>query len=262
MADEVKVPLAGKQSKKTVVLVAVGAGVFVLYMYMRRSKSATAASVSAPIDSATGYPSGSPQDLAALAAQSGSGTSSNLDPATGAVYGSPADLQALGAATTSYPAQGYYGSSAVTGNTIPTTNAEWAQSCEATVPQLVNSPTAQADVASAIGRFLARLPLTTDQANIIQVCESEFGPPPVGNYSIIPQASTTPPGSGTPTPIAVPNTIGSSAGSAHNAIINAGLIPTAPHGQTPNMKVSRTDPPGGTQVAKGTHVAIFTHGYV
>jgi len=264
MADTVNVPGAGKQSKKTVTIVAIGTVGVVAFMWFKHksagSASASSASTSASIDPSTGYPYGSAQDQAALAAQSGS-SSDTIDPATGAVYGSQADEQALAQESGSAGGIGY-GSTAINGVTSFTTNSEWAQQCESVVPPLINSTTAQSDVAAAIGRFLAGLPLTEEQAQIIQVCESEEGPPPVGQFSIIPEPATSPPSSGTPTDVTVPDVVGQSAGDAHNLLVQANLDPTAPKGQTPNMKVSRTSPTAGTQVAKGSKVAIYTSGYV
>jgi len=268
MADTVNVPLAGKQSKKAVAVVAVAAGAFVVFMYVRtRASRSSSTTTAAAIDPQTGYPYGSPQDVAALASESGT-ASDEIDPATGATYGSVADEQALAEESGSSGVISV-GTGVVTGTTSFTTNSEWAQQCEAVVPPLINSPTAQSDVAAAIGRFLAGLPLTTAQAQIIQVCESEEGPPPVGSFTIIPEPSTTPPSSGTPTgttttptDVAVPVCVGLSAGQAHNAIVAAGLVPEAPAGQTANMKVSYTNPSGGTQVPKGSKVTIETSGYV
>jgi hypothetical protein len=196
MADSVNVPLAGKQSKKAVLAVGAVAAVFVIYMYVRNKQNAanTNTASSASIDPATGYPTGSPEDLAALQAQNET-SSGSIDPATGAVYGSVADEQALAQESGT---SGYLPATTTATGTSITTNAEWAQEAEATVPPLINSPTAVSDVAAAVGRFLSQLPLTSAQASIIQVAESELGPPPVGSFAIVPQADTTPPASGTP----------------------------------------------------------------
>jgi hypothetical protein len=262
MADTVNVPGAGKQNKKVVAVVAVGTVGVIAYIILKKktSGSSAATSASAAIDPATGYPSGSAEDEAALAAQS-SDSSSGIDPATGDPYGSEADEEALAEQSGSADSIDY-GSTAITGTTSFTTNSEWAQQCELVVPPLINSATAQSDVAAAIGRFLAGLSLTTAQAQIIQVCESEEGPPPVGTFAIIP-ASTTTVSSGTPTKVTVPQTTGQSAGNAHNLIVAAGLVPEETGtDQTPTMKVSRTSPAEGTSVAPGTKVSIFTSGYV
>jgi hypothetical protein len=265
MTDTVNLPLAGKQSKKTVAVVAVAAGAFVVFMYVRtRASASSSTTTAAAIDPSTGYPYGSPQDQAALAGESGT-SPDEIDPATGATYGSVADEQALAEESGSSGVISV-GTGVVTGTATPASNAAWAQEVEQIVPPLINSPTATSDVAAAVGRFLSGLPLTTAQAQIIQVAEAELGPPPVGQFSIIPEPDSSAPSSGTPTgtttDVAVPVCIGLSAGQAHNAIVAAGLVPEAPAGQTSNMKVSYTNPSGGTQVPKGSKVTIETSGYV
>jgi hypothetical protein len=264
MADTVNLPLAGKQSKKAVAVVAVAAAAFVVFMYVRtRASASSSTTTAAAIDPSTGYPYGSPQDVAALAASGAS--SDQIDPATGATYGSVADEQALAEESGSAGVISV-GTGVVTGTATPASNAAWAQEVEQIVPPLINSPTAASDVAAAVGRFLSGLPLTTAQAQIIQVAEAELGPPPVGQFSIIPEPDSSAPSSGTPTgtttDVAVPVCIGLSAGQAHNAIVAAGLVPEAPKGQTSNMKVSYTNPSGGTQVPQGSKVTIETSGYV
>ena len=268
MTDTVNLPLAGKQSKKAVAVVAVAAAAFVVFMYVRtRASASSSTTTAAAIDPSTGYPYGSPQDVAALAGESGT-SSDEIDPATGATYGSVADEQALAEESGSAGVVNY-GTGAATGTATPASNAAWAQEVEQIVPPLINSPTATSDVAAAVGRFLSGLPLTTAQAQIIQVAEAELGPPPVGQFSIIPEPDSSAPSSGTPTgttttttDVAVPVCVGLSAGQAHNAIVAAGLVPEAPAGQTANMKVSYTNPSGGTQVPKGSKVTIETSGYI
>lgn len=87
----------------------------------------------------------------------------------------------------------------------------------------------------------------------------------VQNYN---PASPTPPTAATPAAapasvlVAVPNVANMSAGQAHNALVAANLVPTAPAAQKPNMKASGTNPAAGTQVPKGSKVTIQTSGYV
>lgn len=79
----------------------------------------------------------------------------------------------------------------------------------------------------------------------------------IGTYVVINAAAA--PGSNL---VTVPNTTGMSAGSAHNALVAAGLVPVAPPAQRANMKVSHTTPAAGSRVPRGTRVTIATHGYV
>lgn len=64
------------------------------------------------------------------------------------------------------------------------------------------------------------------------------------------------------TTVKVPNVNGKSAGEAHDILVSAGLVPTAPRSQRANMKVSRTAPAAGASVARGSKVTIYTSGYV
>jgi peptidoglycan hydrolase-like protein with peptidoglycan-binding domain len=58
------------------------------------------------------------------------------------------------------------------------------------------------------------------------------------------------------TRVSVPDVVGKSAGSAHNAIVAAKLVPEAAAGQTPSMICSATSPAAGTTVNSGTAVII------
>jgi hypothetical protein len=262
MADTVDIPVAGKQNKKVVAVVAVGTAGVIAYIILKKKTSGGSASASnaanTGIDPATGYPYGSSEDEAALAAQSSdtSGSGSDIDPATGYAYGSEQDEEALAAQSGSADSIDY-GSSAITGTTSFTTNSEWAQQCEQVVPPLINSTTAQSDVAAAIGRFLAGLSLTEEQAQIIQVCESEEGPPPVGTFAIIPAPATTV-SSGTPTDVVVPHVEGDSIDAATDALSAAGLelhINQTLKGGTTYVINSQT-PGAGVTVAKGSTIDL------
>lgn len=56
----------------------------------------------------------------------------------------------------------------------------------------------------------------------------------------------------------VPQLTGQSAGAAHNALVSAGLVPTADAGQKAGDIVSATNPAGGTSVPHGSSVRIET----
>ena len=185
-------------SKGQKVAVGCGGAVVVFLVYRSYSKAKAAAGSSSAgasdgqsgIDPATGYPYGSAEDTAALAAQSGS-----IDPATGYPYGSPEDEAAVaaqsgvatGAGDGYDPAAGYYNS--VPAGTQPATNAAWSQYVEQQLSAIGYDPQT---IAAAVGAYLAQLPLTSDQASLIQTALAECGPPPQGSYSIITQGSSAP----------------------------------------------------------------------
>lgn len=58
--------------------------------------------------------------------------------------------------------------------------------------------------------------------------------------------------------VTVPNCAGMDAGAAHNAIVAAGLVPTAPAGQRAYELVASTTPAAGTAVMPGSSVQINT----
>jgi hypothetical protein len=127
-----------------------------------------------------------------------------------------------------YTGSGYggygYGYDNTSGNpnedygTTYATNAAWAQAVEAGLTDLGYSPT---DVAAALGRYLGNLSETSAQATIVQAAIAEYGPPPVGSYTIIMQSSTGPTGSGST--VTVPDVVGQSLVDAQRNIGYAGL---------------------------------------
>jgi hypothetical protein len=178
MADEKKIL---GMSKPMAYVVGIGGAIAVVLVYKHyQSASAAAAANSASntaattstaaqdIDPETGYPYGSVQDEEALAGMSGEGAEDE--------YGSDLGL-------TSEP---YYSSEPTTES--PTTNAAWSQYVQ---QQLSTIGYDAETVAGAVGAYLAQIPLTSNQAQIIQVALAECGPPPQGEYSIIPQSTTS-----------------------------------------------------------------------
>lgn len=120
-----------------------------------------------------------------------------------------------------------------------TTNQEWAAAVQAALPAITGDTAS--DVATAVAHYLASLPLTSTQANDIQVAIAEFGPPPVGTFSIVTQGSGSGPtttGSGTPPP-AQHGPITVTPVNLHvtqvytNSAQVAWLAPTLPSGQGP-----------------------------
>lgn len=169
MADEIKLP-GGLHVKKEV---AIGGGILltavVIYFYRKNKAQQAAAAAAAQtaantttagqtgttIDPQTGYPYGSPEDQAALAAMSygqlptyGSGPGGNYGP--------------------------YYNPPGPGGGGGFTTNAQWAQAAE----QLMGSNGADA-TAAALGKYLTGQPVTSDQQTLIQEAIAVEGYPPV-----------------------------------------------------------------------------------
>jgi hypothetical protein len=151
MAD---VTIAGHKFKPWMVgAVAVG-GVLVIYWAYKARSGASATSTT-------------PADTSA---------DTSIDPSTGVPY---ADESGSGLAYGySYPSSG---TSTVQGSNYPD-NAAWSQAAESGLTSLGWSAT---DVATALGDYLAQLPLTSAQAAIVRAALAEFGPPPVGTYSVL-----------------------------------------------------------------------------
>lgn len=196
--------IGGKEINNWYIVGGAAGVVVVLYLYKKSasssSSSSTAASNPNAIDPITGMPYS--QD-------------STIDPITGSSYLQEAQtygsVQAAEAEVTSGSA--YYGqtgspSSGVTSG-FPTisgvssgtpsvqsfsSNAQWAQ---AVTSGLVALGYQSQDVATALGLFFAQRPLGsasdgTSYASIIQAAEAEYGPPPQGTYSILPEPTNTP----------------------------------------------------------------------
>ena len=184
------------------VIIAGGGGVVLLYVLYRNASKSAAATQSAStstIDPLTGLPTS--QD-------------NQIDPSTGMTYlqeaqeyGSVSAAEAAVSSGSAYAAGtgGYYGaedagyptSTSNVGTSVAiqsyATNAAWSQAVTAGLAGLgYNSE----DIASALGLFFAQHPLGTasdgvSYASIIQAAEAEYGPPPQGTYSIIPEPTTS-----------------------------------------------------------------------
>jgi hypothetical protein len=207
MAETEKLPGIGKV-KKTWVYVGIAAvAVIVGFAYYRHrqaggSSSSTAAAAAAT-DPATGYPTGSAQDLAALQAQSeaSSGYGSYGGSSTGTdtgqqLYYDPADglydLTSPYTGTTTGTGTGTTG----TANTGPgtfTDDAYWVSYAEENVTGYAASA-----VQGALAAYLAGIPLTTTQMSIYQAAIAVAGQPPSpGPTPTLATQSTSGTGSGT-----------------------------------------------------------------
>lgn len=95
-----------------------------------------------------------------------------------------------------------------TGGAVPTSNDQWMQKALALMPNW--DPVF---VETALGKFLAGQPLTSDEANAVRVAEGLAGPPPVGNLTIVMQTTASSPGTDSapstpaPQPVNVPDTL-------------------------------------------------------
>jgi hypothetical protein len=161
LEGDIKVPGVGATPKKYVYaglgVVAIAAGI---YYYRKRNATATVdPNAGAEIDAATGYPTGSAQDLAAL----------NQQAATGA--------SGMGGTTPT---------ATVPGPTAFVDNPQWSQAAQ---DYLVNSvgldgPT----VSAALGVYLAGDYATAAQKTIIEQAEAHEGKPPVAGPNGYPPA--------------------------------------------------------------------------
>lgn len=246
----------------------IGGGIFVvgaIYFY-RKNKASQAQQASVAqaggttIDPATGYPYGSPEDAAALDAQN--------------------QYQLPGSSGVGFSGGG--GFSSTFGSGAPgsfSTNAEWAQYVEA---YEVNNLGADAGtVGNSIGKYLTGQPLTSDMVGLVQSAIAIGGYPPVSGTNGNPPnfvtsggspgtggTNPTPPPTNVPPPntnpggpaqganVKVPNANGKSAGTAHNLIVKAQLVPIADPNQKPSDKVIRLEPASGTSVPTGTRILI------
>lgn len=84
---------------------------------------------------------------------------------------------------TSNPAPGSSGSATYT------SNAAWAQAATAGLAEIGYNET---EVATALGEYINQVPVSPDQAKLINVARAEYGNPPIGNLQVILLPPTTP----------------------------------------------------------------------
>lgn len=171
---------------------------------------------------------------------------------------------------------GYYGAGVPA--QVPaqaTNNAQWAQ---AAMSALTSAGYDATTTLAALGVYLMGGNLTQDQAGIISAALAAEGNPPNSGASGYPPAmhiggggggsgqgdgsgSVTGGGTGNgsgggTTNVKVPATKGNSAGTAHNKIVAAGLVPIADPDQRSVDVVIKTQPAQGVSVPQGTRVLI------
>jgi hypothetical protein len=190
MADTITLP-GGLHIKKNVAI-AIGIGAagiagYVLYKQSQASSTTTDTSgySTADVDPQTGYPYGSPEDQAALAALS-AGTLGQVNSA-GYVGGSVIGYDQYG-----NPIYNQGQGGGITGTGGFTNNAQWTQAAEA----LMGSTGADA-IAAALGKYLLGQPLTDEQVTAVQQAIASEGFPPVpGPEGFPPSYHTAQPPSG------------------------------------------------------------------
>jgi len=170
------------------------------------------------------------------------------------------------------------------------TNAAWAQ---AVTSGLVALGYSAEDVSAALGLYFQSHPLGTapdgaSYLSIVQAAVAEYGPPPVGTYSII-GASTSSTGAGTTggtgtgtttstgtststgtgtttttttTNVVVPNVVNLTADNAESVLRSVGLNPSITLDATSNKPgifhiITKTSPAVGSSVPKGTKVVLY-----
>jgi hypothetical protein len=224
------------------------------------------------------------ENNAAAAASSATTTSTGTDPVTGLPYADDdetdpmtgmtylAEAQEYGSVQAAEEALGGYSSadagtlgtggfytSAYNGDGVDTgavgttsgygTNAAWAQAAESGLTEVGYSST---DVAAALGAYLSSQPLTTDQATIVYAAIAEYGPPPVGSFSVIMAPTTS------------ASTTGNSSGASSTTSTGAGTG-TSGSATTSTSSTSTSTAPaaaatisGGKTLSVGNNTAVIS----
>lgn len=294
MADEITI--GGKKFPKWGVYASVAGGIgivgYVYYKHKQNANAAASSTANSGIDPVTGLPYSE---------------DNQVDPVTGMTYLEEAEeygsVAAAESAVESQNEAGAYDYSDLYGNdtgleeltgangtetgTSYTSNAEWAQAATVGLEDLGYSST---DIAAALGNYLAGLPLTSGQEEIVYAALAEYGDPPTpvpaitlasqtttsstGNTTTTSTGSTstgststgsTSTGTGTTSTstgtstatVTVPNVVGDDISEAGSAIQALGLSYSGPSpvsGQV--VWVTSQSPAAGSQVAPGTLVTV------
>lgn len=139
--------------------------------------------------------SAAPASTAANQETDPAGNVGSIDPATGYVYGSPEDVAALAANNAGTAGAGPASSSSTPGAQSYADNNAWGI---AAVNYLVGLGIDAATANQAVQLFLSSQPLTTAQQGDVNLAIQALGPPPTlpGPVSSNPPPVTTPPGGG------------------------------------------------------------------
>jgi hypothetical protein len=173
MPDMIKVPGVGPV-KPVYVYAGVGViGGIVIYAYWRRGQAGSEVTDSTATD-----------------------TTDTTDTGTEAEPGYDYSLGAGGydyGTGTSYPVYQYPSTGSTIVSSTPTTNAEWAQAAK---EELENEGVDSGQASGAIGNYLARLCLSSTQADLVRRAAAMVGNPPQGTFNIT-TCPGTPAGGGT-----------------------------------------------------------------
>lgn len=252
MAD-VKLPLVGDVSKKTLMIGGVASVAVVGFIWLRKRKTPAPAPAAATDTTGTTDPNAIDPNTGLPYSQETSGA-----------YTSPG-YQDTGYGPT-YGSSGYYDPNTgqwIYGNTgtilgQATTNPGWAQQVEQYLIQ--NNGTDPVALSAALGAYLTGQAVTSTQESLIEQAIAIGGYPPQGGLNGYPPGIRTQPDGHGGGNVVVPNVVGQNAGKAHNTLVNAGLHPVADPGQHPSDKVTSTTPKAGETVAKGSEVLITAQG--
>lgn len=186
------VKLFGKQVN-TWWLIGGGAGVVVAVWWYRRASSGSSASSSSSVDPVTGLPYSQDNQVDPLTGMTYLQEAQTYGSVSAAEQQVSAGAGLLGSGETAGSPTGYdplagISSSAGSGaGQSFSTNAQWSQAVTAGLADLGYSTT---DISAALGLFFQGQPLGSgadgvSYASIVQAAEAEFGPPPVGSFTII-----------------------------------------------------------------------------
>jgi hypothetical protein len=240
-------------------LIGGGVGVVAVIWVFRKNSGSPASPASATgTDPVTGLPYSQDSQVdpvtnmgyLAEAQQYGSVSAAEAAVTGGAALGSGYGLS--GGSGGYYGTAGYPTSSTGSGSTGSggySSNAQWAQAVQAGLAGLGYDPQT---VASALGLYLASMPLPAADASLVQAAIAEYGPPPVGSYPIIRS-----PSSGGGATIPVPDVKGMEQAQAYQVISSVGLKPSGPAPVKGKVHtVTAQSPKAGTHVAHGTTVHL------
>lgn len=111
-------------------------------------------------------------------------------------------------------------------------NTAWEAACVAGLTDLGYSA---GDIQAALGRYLASLPETSDQAAITQTALAEYGPPPDGSYTIVLASPTTTAAAGSTSGSSdAGSSAGTSTAAGTSAAASASAAPSKPPATAPD----------------------------
>ena len=247
-------------STPAAVAIAGGSGVAIWFAYKQHKDSQASSGASNPsaIDPVTGLPYSEDntvdpltgetylaeaQQYGSVSAAEQAAAGESADDLSNASDSGLSDLSGSGTGSTSLEAvPGGYA-----------TNAAWAQAVTAGLSDIGYSST---DVAAALGMYLGGLPLSTladgvSSASIVSAAIAEYGPPPVGTFTMIAASPTTTASAGS-TSTGSTTTTSTGGGAASSGSTSTGSTSTAaaPNG-TFALPTARSDTPYSTFVDLG-----------